>query len=272
MAPRGRAVTAIAAVLVSVALTTWSMGSSAAAPDTARIFVVQGLPGRLVTVAVDGHTVASGLAGATLSPAIDITAGTRTMTFTSGGSEVLRRSVSLKAGSSSDLVLHLPVDPKAPPVLTVYDNATPAVPHDKASLTVAHTAAVPPADVRVNGTVLFANIANGEELNLVVPVGTYTVDIVPAGATSPVVLGPLKLTVKGGSLNRVFAVGDPQSSTMRVVVHVLPGRARRARALPTASTRAAVDRPRTRTSRPARASPSGPVSRRPCVTVRAPAT
>ena len=76
--------------------------------------------------------------------------------------------------------------------------------------------AVPPADVRVNGKVFFANIANGESLNLVVPADTYAVDIVPAGASSPVVLGPLDLTVKGGSLNRVFAVGDPTSSSMRV--------------------------------------------------------
>jgi hypothetical protein len=222
MAARGRVITASAAVLISVAVTTWSTAPSVAAPDTARIFVVQGLPGRVVAVAVDGRTVASGLAGATLSPPVDIQPGTHTVTFTSGGSEVLRRSVSLKAGSNSDLVLHLPVNPTGAAVLTVYDNATPAVPRDKASLTVAHTAAVPPADVRVNGKVLFANIANGEQLNLVVPVATYTVDIVPAGATSPVVLGPLKLTVKGGSLNRVFAVGDPQSSTMRAVVHVLP--------------------------------------------------
>lgn len=183
--------------------------------------MVQGLPGRTVDVALDGDTVARGLAGATLSRRIPVDAGRHTLTFTSGGSRLLARTVNVKAGSSTDAALHLPVDPTGAPVLTLFDNARAPVPASKASVTVAHLAAVPPADVRVGGKVLFANIANGEALNLVVPVGTYRVDIVPAGATSPVVLGPLDLTVKGGSLNRVFAVGDPSSSTMRVVVQVL---------------------------------------------------
>ncbi|MER7073170.1 DUF4397 domain-containing protein [Terrabacter sp. NPDC000476] len=219
---RGRTVTVVAGALAAAASSLWSVSPSVAAPERARVFVVQGLPGRLVDVSVDGRPVATGLVGASLSRAVELAAGAHTVTFSSGGSEVLRRSVDLRAGSSSDLVLHLPVDPSGSPVLTVYDNTTKAVPRGKASVTVAHTAAVPPADVRVNGKVLFANIANGEALNLVVPADTYTVDIVPAGADSPTVLGPLDLTVKEGSLNRVFAVGDPQSSTMRAVVQVLP--------------------------------------------------
>ncbi len=95
------------------------------------------------------------------------------------------------------------------------------MPSDKANLTVAHTAEVPPADVTVNGKVLFSDIANGEALSLVVPVGTYSTAIVPHGKDSPVYLGPLKLTVKGGALNRVYAVGDPEKKTMNVAVHVI---------------------------------------------------
>lgn len=130
-------------------------------------------------------------------------------------------SVDAEAGDNSDVVLHLPSAADDDPVLTVFENDLSAVPADKASLTVAHTAAVPPADIVVNGEVLFANVANGESLNLVVPVDTYNVEIVPTGETEPVILGPLDLTVKGGSLNRVFAVGDPEAQTMNVVVHVL---------------------------------------------------
>ena len=65
----------------------------------------------------------------------------------------------------------------------------------KARLVVAHTAVVPPADVRVDGTVLFSNIANGEALTLVVPGGTYNVDIVPAATSGPVVFGPVPVAV-----------------------------------------------------------------------------
>ena len=84
-----------------------------------------------------------------------------------------------------------------------------------------HTAVVPPADIRVNGRVLFANVANGESLRLVVPADTYTVEIVPAGRGRPVILGPLKLTVQAGSLNRVFAIGAPDADTMTVAVHLV---------------------------------------------------
>ena len=74
--------------------------------------------------------------------------------------------------------------------MTAYDNDLSAVPSDKANLTVAHIATVPPADVTVNGKVLFADIENGEALSLVVPVATYTVAIVPHDEDSPVYLGP----------------------------------------------------------------------------------
>ena len=183
---------------------------------------MQGLPDRTVDVAVDGDAVAKDVKGATLTAAVRLDTGSHTLTFSSSGTQLLQRSITVKSGSSTDVVLHLPVDPKGDPVVTLFDNTSTPVPAEKASVTVAHTAAVPPADIRVGGKVFFANIANGESLNLVVPVDTYSVDIVPAGANSPVVLGPLDLTVKGGSLNRVFAVGDPTSSSMRVVVHVLP--------------------------------------------------
>ena len=71
---------------------------------------------------------------------------------------------------------------------------------------------------------LFENIANGESLKLVVPVATYKVAIVPTGKTKPVILGPVSLTVKGGALNRVYAVGDPEKKTMNVAVHVIADR------------------------------------------------
>jgi hypothetical protein len=80
---------------------------------------------------------------------------------------------------------------------------------------------VPAADVQVNGKVLFENISNGESLSLVVPVGTYKVGIVPAGKDRPYFFGPVELAVKGGALNRVYAIGDPSKKTMNVAVHVL---------------------------------------------------
>ena len=168
-------------------------------------------------VAVDGQTVAQDMDTTDVVGPIEVGAGTRTLTFTDGaGTVVAENTVDARAGSSSDQVLHLTTAAGDPPVVTQFANDLTGVPSDKASLTVTHTAAVPPADIRVDGQVLFANVANGESLNLVVPAGSYSVDIVPTGESSPVVFGPVNLAVAGGSLNRVYAVGDPAASTMNV--------------------------------------------------------
>jgi hypothetical protein len=99
---------------------------------------------------------------------------------------VLERTFSVTAKSSWDVVVHLPENTADKPTVTVFRNDVSSVPRGKASLVVAHTATVPPADIRVNGEVLFENIGNGESLQLTVPVATYEVAIVPTGETEPV--------------------------------------------------------------------------------------
>ena len=209
----------VAVVLAAGAGVTSAGGSFAA--DDAEIYVVQALPGRAVDVAVDGKTVARGVKTAAVAGPFKVSGGDRRLTIRSGGSDLLERRLNVRARSSWDVVVHLPAEADAEPAMTVYQNDLSAVPKDKASLTVAHTAAVPPADIRVNGKVRFENIANGESLNLVVPVATYQVAIVPTGKSKPVLLGPVSLTVKGGALNRVYAVGDPREKTMNVALHII---------------------------------------------------
>lgn len=212
----------LALVLVgAVALVGGSVSTSYAAND-AKVYIVQGLPGRTLDVAVDGKKVASGVKSAAIAGPYTIKAGSRKISFTDNGDKVLERTFEVKAKSSWDVVVHLPENSADKPAVTVFRNDVSAVPRGKASLVVAHTATVPPADIRVNGDVLFENIGNGESLKLTVPVATYEVAIVPTGETKPVVLGPLELTVKGGAVNRVYAIGDPGKKTMNVAVHVIP--------------------------------------------------
>ena len=206
----------------TAAADTVAADSVAAADESATLYLVQGLPGATIDVAVDGKTVAQDMQTTSVVGPIAVSPGARNLTFTdSGGKMVAQNTVDAKADSSSDLVLHLTTAAGDPPVVTEFADDLTGVPSDKASLTVAHVAAVPPADIRVDGKVLFANVANGESLNLVVPAGSYSVDIVPTGESSPVVFGPVNLTVQGGSLNRVYAVGDPAAQTMNVAVHVI---------------------------------------------------
>lgn len=191
------------------------------AADDAEIYLVQGLPDRTLDVRIDGRSVAEGVGPAKVAGPFDVSAGTHEVTVSDGDEVVVEKMVEVGGDDSRDVVVHLPAPGESDPVMTVYDNDLSAVPADKANLTVAHTATVPPADITVNGKVLFRDIANGEALNLIVPVATYTVAIVPTGDDEPVYLGPVKLTVNGGALNRVYAVGDPEKRTMNVVVHLI---------------------------------------------------
>jgi hypothetical protein len=191
------------------------------AANSASLYVVQGLPGRSVDVSIGGKKVASGVKTAAVVGPFKVAPGSREVTFSDAGTTLLSRKFAVKARSSWDVVDHLPAGGSKDPTVTVFRNDTSSVPRGKAELVVAHTATVPAADVRVNGKVLFSNIANGQSLKLTVPVATYKVAITPTGKKSPVYLGPVSLTVKGGAVNRVYALGDPDNNTMNVAVHVL---------------------------------------------------
>jgi hypothetical protein len=184
----------------------------------ANLYFVQGLPGKTLNISVDGHQVAAGVAGGKLVGPFGVASGKRMITVTQGSRTVIQREVTAGSGASLDVVIHQPVSPNGAPLLTTYPNKLTAVPKDKAGLRVAHDAAVGPADILVNGKVLFQNVANGESLDVVVPAATYKVEIVPTGATSPVVLGPLDLPVQAGYLTRVFAIGAPSQKTMTVAL------------------------------------------------------
>jgi Domain of unknown function (DUF4397) len=203
-----------------LALAGVTISPSYAANDT-EIYIVQGLPGKNLDVAIDGESVAENVKTAAVAGPFKVEPGSRTVVFSEDGTTVLENTFSIKEGSKADIVAHLPASSSGDPLVTVYKYDSVKVPKGKAQLVVSHVAAVPPADILVNDQVLFANIANGESLELVVPVATYKVSIVPSKKKKPVFFGPVNLTVKGGAINRVYAVGDPEKKTMNVAVHVI---------------------------------------------------
>jgi hypothetical protein len=204
---------------------TLGLAGTAIAPSYAaadgELFIVQGLPGKIVDVTIDGKSVAKNVKTAAVVGPFHVDSGQRTVTFTSQGKVIISRKVTVKPKRSSDVVVHLPAQGTGDATITAYPNDLWTVPKDKAALSVSHTAAVPAADIQVNNKVLFADISNGETLSLVVPVATYKVEIVRTHKNAPVYFGPVDLTVQGGALNRVYAIGDPSKKTMNVAVHVL---------------------------------------------------
>ena len=223
MVPSRRRRAGVTAVVIGLGALVPITAEHASAAPTGTVYVVQGVADTPMTITVDGKAVATAAAAKTIVGPLTLTAGSHTVAAESPSrTETVSASVSVTAGSNLDAVLHRQVDPSKPPVITTFPNDLSPVTAGSGRLVVAHTAAVGPADVRVDQKVLFANIANGEALTVTVPASTYSVDIVPTTTSGPVVFGPANVPVAPTALTRVFAIGVAATSSMDAVVQVLP--------------------------------------------------
>jgi hypothetical protein len=197
----------------------WLGAAAPASPAKAvpQVYFVAGVSLR-VEVLVDGSSVSTLAPKAVMGP-VDLAEGRHHVEFRSPkwtvSAEVMIDQPSV------DVVVHRPADAADDPIVTVFTNDLHPIAEDRARLTVAHTAVVPPADIRVDGKVLFANVANGEFATVEVPADTYSVDIVPTEETTPL-FGPIDLALTPGALNRVFAVGRPEDGSMDAIVQLIP--------------------------------------------------
>jgi hypothetical protein len=182
------------------------------------VFIVQAVPKQMLRVSIDGKTVDhAAQVGAVLGP-FDVGAGSHRIQFTGGGRQVVS-TVDVPRRSSRDVVVHLPAQVGGAPVVNTYHTSQKPIAPGKARVLLAHTATVSPADVRVDGQVVFRNIANGEYATADVPAGPHTVTLVPAGRKGPAILGPLHVTLRAGTITLAYAVGNPRLHSMNVIVH-----------------------------------------------------
>ena len=193
-----------------------------AAGPSGQVYLVHGLVGEVLDIVVDGTVVAPAVRPKSIVGPLRLAPGRHVAQLRTGSRVRAQAALTVTAGASVDVVAHRSGDAGGTPALTVFTDDLSPVGPGKVRLAVAHTAAAPPADIRVDGTVLFSNVASGEALTLVVPAKAYSVDLVPTAASSPVILGPLQLTLEAGTLTRVFAVGDVRAGTMDAIVHQLP--------------------------------------------------
>ncbi len=214
---RGALALAAAGMIVGL-LGPGASATEAGAPPGKEIFLIQGTPGVSVDVSVDGSVVARNMKAKDVIGPLHVAPGRHVVRFDSG-TWVVPASFEVSR-PSSDVMLHRSALAAPKPVVTVFDNDLDPVALGKGRLVIAHTAVVPPADVRVDGQVLFANIANGEFVSAVVPARTYSADIVPTGQDDPL-FGPVDIPVKAGALTRVFAIGQPTNGGMDAIVQVL---------------------------------------------------
>lgn len=200
-------------------------GAASTAPSKAplggQVYLVQGLVGTPVAAELDGRQVVASAQPKTIVGPLSVPAGPHVLVLRTGTSTITSARFTVVAGHSVDVVAHRAADAAQTARVVVFANDLSPVGPGKARLVVAHAAVAPPADIRVSGSVLFHDVASGESLSLLVPAKAYSVDVVASvgGAT---ILAPVQLSVKAGTLTRVFAVGDPSNGTADAVVQVLP--------------------------------------------------
>jgi hypothetical protein len=216
------AAVALVVSLVPGALVVGGAAGAEAPAAAAEVYLVQGVAETSWTLSVDGREVAADAAGKEVVGPLRLERGSHQVVAVGPGGDEVGAEVEVDAAESVDVVLHRPVDRAGEPLFTVFRNDVSPVNDGTARLTVAHTAVAPPADIRVNGEVLLADVASAEQVSTIVPGGTYPVEVVPSATDGPAVLGPVDLPVEAGTLTRVFAIGVAEERNMDAVVQVLP--------------------------------------------------
>lgn len=216
-----RLITLLAAVTAVTSLSLAAMAQE----EAARIHLIHGIPGVDVDVYAGGEAVFEGfafgetqdlsaLAGETLTALEVRVAGTDDVAIDGG-------DVALPASGNYTIIAHLTAD--GTPTLGVFENDTSAIAAGEGRLTVRHTAAAPAVDVLANGAAAFTNLSNPNEASADLAAGTLSAEVVPTGATEPVVIGPADLTVEEGASLIVYAVGSLDDESLTVLTESITG-------------------------------------------------
>lgn len=216
---------------IAAALTLASLGSAVgaaggsgppAAPPAAAVgtvAIVQAVPGETVDVTIDGKAVESGVASGQVLGPYSLSEGSHQVDFSGGDGIEQATTVEVAAGSTQDVVLHLPASVGGDALVTTYPAPVKPIGPGKARVLVAHTANVAPADIQVDGKVVFENVANGEYATADLSAGEHVVALFPTGETTDPILGPLTVDLAPRSLTMVYAVGNPETDSMDLVAH-----------------------------------------------------
>ncbi len=210
--------TAAAAMVLAAGVATIATPSNAQEAG-GRLAIVHALPDSSLVVTIDGREVAGASPEGEVVGPLEVSQGEHEVTFAEAdGSFSVAATVDVASGSSSDVVVHRPAEVGGDPVVSVYRTPSDPIGPGKARVLLAHTATTAPADVSVDGEVVFTNIANGEYAVADVAAGAHRVSLLPSGVEADPILGPLDVSLTEGAVTMVYAVGNPRNGSMDVVV------------------------------------------------------
>jgi hypothetical protein len=215
----GLAALALALAQIMLAGAPAGLPETASASVSGSVTMVQAVPGRTVAIRIDGLPIRRAADVGDVVGPVQLAAGRHRITFVNAGRGRVSAWVRIAAGSSRDVVLHRPTARAGRPVVSSFRTPTGGVAPGRARLVVAPAARIVPADVRVDGRVVFTNIATGESARTQVQPGIHRVTVVPTGLEGPAVLGPVDVAVAPGTVTIVYAVAGPGAGA--AIVHTL---------------------------------------------------
>lgn len=212
------------AVVAALVLTAVALATPASA-QSARIHLIHGIPGVEVDVEAGGDNVFEGFAfgdtqdlsafaGATLEGLKVKVAGSDAVAIDAG-------DVALPGSGNYTIIAHLDAD--GTPTLGVFENNVSSIAAGEGRITVRHTAQAPAVDILANGAVAFGDVPNGAGADTDLGAGTISVEVVPAGESAPVVIGPADLPITAGSNLIVYAVGSLSDDSLTVLTESIDG-------------------------------------------------
>lgn len=196
------------------------------AADEATVSVLHGVPGATVDVYANGDALLTDFKPGTLTDPVMLPAGEYDLKVVAAGdgadgdAVIEANDVMVPAGANITVVAHLKAD--GTPTLTPFVNDVSATDAGMGRLTVRHVAAAPEVDVRANGDVAFADLANPEEAKADLAAGTISADVVLAG-TDTVALGPADVTIAEGTNTIVYAWGSAEDENLALAVQTIDG-------------------------------------------------
>jgi hypothetical protein len=222
-----RILAALAAVTVAAVAPLAAAPASAQQSGEATVSVLHAVPGLTVDVYANGDELLPGFEPGTLTDPLSLPAGSYDLAVYAAGDNpdntdpaIEANGVEVPAGANATVVAHL--DAQGNPTLTPYVNDVAPTDPGQARLVVRHDAAAPEVDVRADGEVLFAGLANPDEESADVPAGTYSADVTLAGENDSVI-GPADLNLAEGTSTIVYAWGSADEGNLDLAVQTIDG-------------------------------------------------
>lgn len=190
----------------------------------AELSVLHGIPDTPVDVYVNGANTIDDFQPGDLAGPLSLEPGDYEVALTAtdaadDSSPVLGPiTLTLEADMSYTAVAHLTAEGE--PGANLFTNDISETAAGEGRLTVRHTAAAPAVDVWADGSVLFENLANPDEVMGDVPAGTYEAAVSLTGETDPV-LGPTDVEVADGVNTIVYAWGSAEAGNLAVAVQTV---------------------------------------------------